>query len=481
MQRFWSLLVAVLVVLSTALVSLLPTTAANGQGLTQANEKLVAAQNGATVFVPAIMHHFPRSANSFGAQMHSISDAQGLSYMVQTGAYLVRYNAFDWRAIEPTRTDPPTYNWSAVDEASLLNAARSGIAVVATVKYTPTWAQKFSGVICGPPSADRFDEFAQFMTALVGRYGGAPYNIRYWELGNEVDIDPQAVPADSGYGCWGDRSDPYYGGRYYAEMLRVAYPAIKAADPQAQVLIGGLLLGADCSTEGDACNRSRQFFEGILQDGGGSYFDTVSFHGYALYNGSLQWESQLPYWGARGGLVLGKVAFLREVMARHGLSKPVMHTEGALACKEDFAVCKPVGDGFYQAQADYVVWLFVRNLAAGVEGTIWYDFQDGGWRSTGMLDTTGKPRPAYYAFSFLTRELGGATYRGPVTQFSGLAGYAFAAPGKAVWVLWAPDEVARTITLPAGTVRVLDRSGTVIAGSSGNVTVKSPIYIELRP
>ena len=37
-------------------------------------------------------------------------------------------------------------------------------------------------------------------------------------------------------------NDPYYGGGYYAEMLKIVYPQIKAADPEAQILIGGLLL-----------------------------------------------------------------------------------------------------------------------------------------------------------------------------------------------------------------------------------------------
>ncbi len=48
------------------------------------------------------------------------------------------------------------------------------------------------------------------------------------------------------FGCWGDPNDKtYYGGEYYAEMLKRAYPAVKAANPQAIVLNGGLLLDCD--------------------------------------------------------------------------------------------------------------------------------------------------------------------------------------------------------------------------------------------
>ena len=43
------------------------------------------------------------------------------------------------------------------------------------------------------------------------------------------------------FGCWDDPEDAYYGGEYYAEMLKVVYPVIKEADPEAKVLFGGLL------------------------------------------------------------------------------------------------------------------------------------------------------------------------------------------------------------------------------------------------
>ena len=51
-------------------------------------------------------------------------------------------------------------------------------------------------------------------------------------------MDPKLVDPDSVFGCWGDNDDDYYGGGYYADMLKMVYPAVKSADPQAQVLIG---------------------------------------------------------------------------------------------------------------------------------------------------------------------------------------------------------------------------------------------------
>mgnify|MGYP001057671281 CR=1 FL=1 len=415
--------------------------------------------------------------------MHRIDESRGLSRAVEAGVYWVRFDVFHWDKIEPVRTEPPTYLWDQVDEQSLRNAADVGLEVIAAVKYTPEWAQKVPGSFCGPIEEDTLDEFAQFLTALVARYSAPPYNVRYWELGNEPDVDPALVPGDHLFGCWGDESDPYYGGGYYAEMLKVAYPAIKAADPLAQVLIGGLLLDCDPThpPEGADCLPSR-FLEGILRNGGGGYFNVVSFHGYPLYYGSLYTDEHWPSWEERGGIVLGKIDFLREVMADYDVDKPLMHTEGSLLCPENNADdCDPPGDAFFEAQADYVVWLYVRNWAAGLTATIWYQFEGPGWRECSLLNAAQQPKPAYKALAFLTQILDGATYQQPITRFDELRGYAFRAPDRRVWVLWSPDEEPHAMDLPEGVQGVYDKYGNDITPGSATIPVQSPIYVELAP
>jgi hypothetical protein len=435
-----------------------------------------------TVYVPLAVRDFPAPPSQFGVQMHGIRDSHGLTYAVGADVHWVRFNAFYWDVIEPSDTDPSSYNWDAVDETSLRNAAENGMGVIAVVKFTPAWAQKLPGIYCGPIKEDALDDFAEFLTAVVERYSVAPYNVRYWELGNEPDVDPSLVPPHSQFGCWGDRDDEYYGGGTYAEMLKVAYPAIKAADPRAQVVLGGLLLDCDPThpPEGRSC-VSGKFMEGILMNGGGDYFDVVSFHGYPPYTGSLQLDEHHPNWEARGGMVLGKVDFLRELMARYGVDKPLLHTEGSLNCPEWSDHCNPPGDAFYEAQADYVVWLFVRNWANGLLGTTWFTLEGPGWRYVGMLDENQEPKPAYEAFDFLTTELGDAKYEGGVIRYPHLRGYGFRTSEKRIWVLWAPDEVDHTISLPADVTQVLDKYGNDRTPSGGTLTVSSPIYVELRP
>jgi hypothetical protein len=417
-----------------------------------------------------------------GVQMQRLDRTQDLDRAADGGAYWLRFDAFDWDSIEPERTTPPTYHWTAVDEAGLERAADQGLEVIATVKFTPAWAQKLPGEYCGPIREDALDEYAQFLTALVLRYSAPPYNIRYWELGNEPDVDPKFVEPRAVYGCWGDENDPYYGGGYYAEMLKAAYPAIKRADSQAQVLIGGLLLDCDPTDPppGQDCKPAR-FLEGILRNGGGSFFDIVSFHGYAHYDGTLQGDVAHPYWAGRGGVVLGKIDFLREVMATYGIDKPLLHTEGALLCHPSSPYCQPPDPAFYEAQADYVAWLFVRNWAEGVIGTIWYQFEGPGWRQGGLLDDEQQPKPAYHALKFLSQELANAKYGLALNRYPMLQGYEFSAPGGQIWVLWSPDGQPHAIDLPAGMHKVYDKYGTDITSESNTITVQSPIYVELAP
>jgi hypothetical protein len=288
------------------------------------------------------------------------------------------------------------------------------------------------------------------------------------------------------YGCWGDEDDDYYGGGYYAEMLKAVYPAIKAADPSAQVLIGGLLL--DCDPTNPPPNNSckpAKFFEGVLRNGGSNYFDIVNFHGYPPYStrdsgGPLYNDLHTPGWEARGGMILGKINFLREVMAAYGVNKPIMDTESALTCPEYIPECLPPGDEFYQAQADYVVWLFVRNWAEGIKGTIWYTFNGPGWRYSGLLDGNLNPRHAYHALDFLSQELAGARYTARITQFSSLQGYEFNNTQKKIWVLWSPDGESYSISLPSGYQKVFNKYGNDITPSNGQLAVNSPIYVEFN-
>ncbi len=435
-----------------------------------------------TVHLPMLANNSIFTSPIFGVQMeHAIDDSQGLAHAMEAGMHWVRFSAFHWDQIEPVRTEPPlapTYLWQNVDEQSLLNAAAKSMEVIAIVQFTPDWAQKVSGKYCGPIREDRLDEFAQFLQALVSRYSAAPYNVRYWELGNEPDIDPSLVADDSGFGCWGDNTDPYYGGRYYAEMLKVAYPAIKAADPEAQVLIGGLLLDCDprvpviCT--GIHGDKPPKFLEGILRNGGGPYFDIVSFHAYAYFN----WNVGLGYmgnakWPGSVTTVPEKTGFLREVLTAYGYGeKELMNTESALLCGVAAEEC-------LETQTMYVPRAYAEALALELRAQTYYALINEDWRHTGLLLPDLTPKPVYHAYRTASSFLTSVRHVGAVKGYPvGIEGYTFRRVGNLGYleVIWSADGSAQSVSLPAG-ASVYDRYGTLIA-SSGAISVDySPVYV----
>lgn len=428
------------------------------------------------------------SAMMIGIESSKMKFRDWEELIAESGLRFVRHNGLIWDTVEPNEGN---LQWDAVAdlETKLEDASANGLATILIIRGTPSWAQKQPGSKCGPITQDKLNLFASFMFEAVSRYSAPPYNVKYWELGNEPDVDPSLVQSDSVFGCWGDKNDPYYGGRYYAEMLKVTYPAIKAADPEAKVLIGGLLLDCDPTNpaEGQDCS-SGKFFEGVLIAGGGDYFDIVSFHGYPPYTispfgeGGLYYDEHFPSWEQRGGVVLGKVDFLRNTMAAYSVDKPIIHTEGSLICPEwNSTDCNPPGDEFFDSQADYVVWLYVRNWANGLLGTMWYKFEGPGWRFGSLLDQNQNPRPAYYALKFLTEILNGAQYSKPVKQYDQVNGYEFIGNQGRIIVLWSSDELPHAIALDQIPENVYDKYGNQISLQSNEVVVKSPIYLEFSP
>ena len=283
----------------------------------------------------------------YGIHVYNLDSPEEIALLRQSGGSWTRFDGLNWDLIEPEKTEPPTYHWDTIDEQSLRVAGENGIRTIAIIQFTPAWAQKYQGSACGPISEESFDDFAGFMRSLVGRYSQAPFNLKYWEIGNEPDVDPASVQPRSGFGCWGDPADPYFGGGYYAEMLKAVYPQVKATDPEAQVLVGGLLLDCDPLTppetqpgsgEAKDCTPAK-FLEGILANGGGDYFDGVSFHGYDYYAGSLgkynngNWHSASD---TTGPVLTAKANYLRNLLAHYGHpEKYLLNTENAILCGRD--------------------------------------------------------------------------------------------------------------------------------------------------
>jgi hypothetical protein len=409
--------------------------------------------------------------------MQRLTTQSGLVQARQAGIQAVRHGPVSWKKVEPVQTDPPTYQWGSMKglEQDLVSAVGAGIQVMLLVQFTPDWAQAIPGHSCGPIQPEHLDDFAQFLQALVERYSIAPYHVKYWELFNEPDVDPSLVGPDSVFGCWGDEADDFYGGQTYAEMLKHAYPAIKQADPEATVILGGLLLDAPDSTPG-------QYLAGVLEAGGGDYFDVLGFHAYAYYRPDVyNWDS-VPgtKWASWGGFVVGKTAFLRQIMSEYGYDKPLMLNETGLAW---WPTEEPTEE-YQQAKADYLVKTYTRGLALGLANVTWFGWQQPSWLQMAILDRDLSPAPAYQALGFLIQELEHAEFVGPV-KHAGIEGYAFRQDRLLIQVLWSADGQEHPVQAPMNSfLRTFELDGQPAAyeESQGEITfiVRQPVYIEFR-
>src|SRR5690606_16521078 len=101
----------------------------------------------------------------------------------------VRRNGLRWRDVEPLPGGG--YRWDAPAlqalETELIAASQRGLRVVLVVQGSPEWAVDPFGVDCAPINPQHYENYARFLEAAVARYSAPPFNVKYWELGNEPD------------------------------------------------------------------------------------------------------------------------------------------------------------------------------------------------------------------------------------------------------------------------------------------------------
>ncbi len=442
------------------------------------------------VYMPVVLRKFPLQT-VFGVEMSEITIVAGLNEMVDAGTHWVRRNGVLWSDVEPTEGER---NWDALAELEqeLQNASSQGIQVILVVRSTPEWAQLVDGSSCGPIKVEKTSAFVNFLSDLVTRYSVAPYNVKYWEIWNEPDAP--LVQDDPPYGCWGDPFDEFFGGGYYGEVLKALYPEIKTVDPDAQVLIGGLLLDCDPDVLAESTCKSSKFLEGILDAGGGFYFDGVSFHAYDYYFGSLgqygndNWESD---WTSPGPVAIAKAQFIQDVLSDYGvMDKVIMNTESAIVCGEagdesGSPGCESDPDSDYeQTKASYIVQVYAAALSKHLLANVWFSVF--GWRNSGLLNDDLSPRPAYMAYQFSRQELRDANFLDEISSGDlggeiGVKGYKFDRGDRKVWVLWSMDGGIHTVTFVSTPLAAWDMLGTGITPASIMEVDLEPLYLEWSP
>jgi hypothetical protein len=167
---------------------------------------------------------------------------------------------FPWAYVQPRSRYG--YDWAGADMI-VQHASRQGLQIVARIDIVPEWARPRN-------STDRqldpehYEDYANFVTELAKRY--RPYGLRYLQIWNEPNLAFE----------WGSRPpDP----GAYAALLKVVYPRVKAAVPDAVVVAGALSPGAD-SDGGRTRMADMQFLFSLLDAQAGPFFDVWGVHAY---------------------------------------------------------------------------------------------------------------------------------------------------------------------------------------------------------
>jgi hypothetical protein len=160
---------------------------------------------------------------------------------------------FAWNAIEEQQG---VFTWSGFDR--LVDAARArNINVIATIGYTPAWANGgYSDHRYAPTSAAQFGQFAGEVAA---RY--APRGVHVYEIWDEPNVS-----------YWQPTPNP----AAYTAVLCAAYKQIHAVDPEAIVLTGGASPAADTSTT----YAPQTWLSDLYADGARNCFNGVGYHPY---------------------------------------------------------------------------------------------------------------------------------------------------------------------------------------------------------
>lgn len=268
---------------------------------------------------------------------------------------------FSWSVIEWSEG---TYDWSSTD--SMVEAvAAHGMTALAMVYDTPTWLSGSTDPHAVPVNAAQIQQFAEFAAAAAQRYGAV---IPEWEVWNEQNI-PRfwAVPDAAAY----------------TALLKATYTAIKAVDPDAVVIAGGL-------SPDPSGISTLDFVEGIYAAGGKGYFDALNYHHYAFPN--------IP--------TVDPLAAIHAVMVANGDGhKKIWITEAGA----------PTGTGSYavteQVQADTIVAILTQAAENSYIGPVYlYTITDTGTdlsdpeSNFGLITQDGRLKPAYQALlDFMTQ------------------------------------------------------------------------------
>jgi hypothetical protein len=311
-----------------------------------------------------------------GVNVNGVPTAQNVDDVIASGAKYARFFVL-WSDVEANRGSfdnllMQTYS----DQFGRLNAA--GVRPVVVVMGAPSWANGSSDRLVPPHNAADFGAFTgQLAARLRGKVAG-------YEIWNEPDATA----------FWHGGSPDVAA---YAALLKAAYPAIKAADPAAEVITG------------PTTGNNYDWIDGLYNNGAKGSFDAVAVHT------DTACLDRGPDFFYRDGGRIGQFSFLgyksvHDVMAAHGDGDtPIWMTElgwsstNKTCARGQWAGKKPAGVGEAN-QATYLKAAYhCLALDPYVQVALWFNLQDlsatdDELNRYGLLRADHSQKPSWAAF-----------------------------------------------------------------------------------
>ena len=319
---------------------------------------------------------------------------------------------FHWGDIEP---EQGVYHWENTDEIVRL-ARKYDLRLVPMLLYTPRWAASLPFATMDYQRIPPLEEalYRDFVYEVVNRYkpyGVLPatydgWGITDWVMWNEPNVQQagkQPLPGNFWFGSLDA----------YIQLLRAGYEGAHAADPDCNVLNGGLADVAWKPGEADLATAVERLYhpngDGNSDDGGRPYFDTLNVHTYQEGESSAKWYQE-------------RIEAVQRIMLRYGdADKKIWVTETGYgsynaADVRDPAVLESTQYLNEDQQAEAIHTVF-ETLAAypQVERVFWWSLRDYFVDTTlentvmeahyGLLRTNYLPKPAYLELARLTGSL----------------------------------------------------------------------------
>jgi hypothetical protein len=310
-----------------------------------------------------------------GVNLIGVTAGQQNANVAALGTHWVRMFA-TWPDLEPQRgVFAP--NWIASYEQTF-RSLPAGTKVLLDVVGTPEWETGSSNEHTPPANPN---DYAAFVGALARQFGS---RVSAYEIWNEEDSPS----------WWTGAPNP----AAYTQLLKATYPAIKAAEPKATVVLGGLT------------GNDFEFLEGVYQAGGKGSFDAVGVHTDTACNKLSPYDFLR---GAGNRLIADSFLAYREVhavMLANGDDKPIWMTELSwrttnATCAEGAWAGQTAGGVSEEQQATYLRQAY-HCMAEDpyVQVALWFPLQDEGVVTSGLLRSNGSHKPSFAAMQAYAHE-----------------------------------------------------------------------------